>query len=120
MLLLNLEAREQPSAWWDVTGMRTCTEQYPGEKEITFPPYTCLESHGDARLERDSHGGEVIIFPLKVSPPLPFDGHAPHCMFLSRGCRAAAVAAAQLLRLLPCWCGWCLAAALLLPCCCCC
>jgi hypothetical protein len=40
--------------------------QYPGEKEITFPPYTCLESDGDARLERDAQGNEVIIFPLKV------------------------------------------------------
>ena len=40
--------------------------QYPGEKEITFPPYTCLEAHGDARLERDAKGNEVIIFPLKV------------------------------------------------------
>ena len=42
--------------------------QYPGEKEITFPPYTCLESDGEPRLERDVHGGEVVIFPLKVLP----------------------------------------------------
>ncbi len=40
--------------------------QYPREKEITFPPYTCLEAQGDARLERDAKGNEVIIFPLKV------------------------------------------------------
>ncbi len=57
---------------WDVSGVRAGVGQYPGEKEITFPPYTCLESDGDARLERDAHGGEVIIFPLKVFPPLPF------------------------------------------------
>jgi hypothetical protein len=44
-----------------------CARQYPGEKEITFPPYTCLESQGDARLER-SEQGEVVIFPLKVPP----------------------------------------------------
>ena len=54
---------------------RACVGQYPGEKEITFPPYTCLESDGDARLEREAKGGEVIIFPLKVAtppkPPLP-------------------------------------------------
>jgi hypothetical protein len=48
-----------------------CAGQYPGEKEITFPPFTCLESHGDARLERDSKGNEVIIFPLKVFFHLP-------------------------------------------------
>ena len=48
-----------------------CAGQYPGEKEITFPPFTCLESHGDARLERDAKGNEVVIFPLKVpgAPP---------------------------------------------------
>ena len=40
--------------------------QYPGEKEITFPPYTCLEADGDPRVER-SHRGEVVVFPLKVS-----------------------------------------------------
>ena len=48
-----------------------CARQYPGEKEITFPPFTCLESHGDARLERDAKGNEVVIFPLKVAPPPP-------------------------------------------------
>ena len=40
--------------------------QYPGEKEITFPPFTCLESHGDPRLEQTKEG-ELIIFPLKAS-----------------------------------------------------
>ena len=45
--------------------------QYPGEKEITFPPYTCLEAHDDARLERDNKGNEVVIFPLKVTTPPP-------------------------------------------------
>ena len=48
--------------------------QYPGEKEITFPPFTCLESDGDPRLERDAKGNEVVIFPLKVPaapPPHP-------------------------------------------------
>ena len=50
--------------------------QYPGEKEITFPPFTCLESDGDPRVER-SPAGEVVVFPLKVPlaslppPPLP-------------------------------------------------
>jgi hypothetical protein len=42
-----------------------CIGQYPGEKEITFPPFTCLESNGDPRLER-LKGGEVIFFPLQV------------------------------------------------------
>ena len=37
--------------------------QYPGEKEVTFPPYTCLESHGDPRVEQTEEG-ELIIFPL--------------------------------------------------------
>jgi hypothetical protein len=40
--------------------------QYPGEKEITFPPFTCLESDGDPRVERTEHG-EIVIFPLKVA-----------------------------------------------------
>ncbi len=53
-----------------VTRARARAGQYPGEKEITFPPYTCLEAHGDARLERDAKGNEVVIFPLKV-PPTP-------------------------------------------------
>ena len=39
--------------------------QYPGEKEITFPPFTCLEADGDPRVEFNSEG-EVIVFPLKV------------------------------------------------------
>ena len=43
--------------------------QYPGEKEVTFPPYTGLESHGDPRVEQTEEG-ELIIFPLKA-PPLP-------------------------------------------------
>ncbi len=43
--------------------------QYPGEKEITFPPFTCLESHGDPRVEQTKEG-ELIIFPLKEPPPL--------------------------------------------------
>jgi hypothetical protein len=42
--------------------------QYPGEKEITFPPFTCLESDGDPRVMRDAKGNEVVIFPLKVLP----------------------------------------------------
>ena len=40
--------------------------QYPGEKEITFPPFTGLEADGDPRVERTEGGGEVVIFPLKV------------------------------------------------------
>ncbi len=44
------------------------SRQYPGEKEVTFPPYTCLESHGDPRVEQTTEG-ELIIFPLKVPPP---------------------------------------------------
>ena len=43
-----------------------CVWQYPGEKEITFPPFMCLESHGAPWLERDAKGNEVVIFPLKV------------------------------------------------------
>ena len=42
--------------------------QYPGEKEITFPPYTCLESDGEPRVERSAEG-EIVVFPLKVSSP---------------------------------------------------
>ncbi len=46
--------------------------QYPGEKEITLPPFTCLESHGAPRLEQTKEG-ELIIFPLKVNPrTLPY------------------------------------------------
>jgi hypothetical protein len=41
--------------------------QYPGEKEVTFPPFTCLEADGDPRVERGPHG-EMVIFPLKVGP----------------------------------------------------
>ncbi len=49
--------------------------QYPGEKEITFPPFTCLEADGDPRVERNQ-AGEIVVFPLKVSwqPSVP---HAP-------------------------------------------
>ena len=35
---------------------------------MTFPPFTCLEADGEARLER-TKDGEVVIFPLKVSWP---------------------------------------------------
>ncbi len=43
--------------------------EFPGEKEITFPPFTCLESDGDPRVERNARG-EVVFFPLKVLRPL--------------------------------------------------
>ena len=39
--------------------------QYPGEKEITFPPFTCLEADDGPRVEHYNQG-EVVIFPLKV------------------------------------------------------
>ena len=42
--------------------------QYPGEKEITFPPFTCLEADGDPRVERNQ-AGEIVVFPLKVTLP---------------------------------------------------
>ena len=45
--------------------MGTCA-QYPAEKEITFPPFTCLESDGDPRVERTEEG-ETVIFPLKAT-----------------------------------------------------
>ena len=35
---------------------------------MTFPPFTCLEVDGEARLER-TKDGEVVIFPLKVTWP---------------------------------------------------
>ncbi len=44
--------------------------QYPGEKEITFPPFTCLESDGDPYVEYTNEG-EVVVFPLKVPPTFP-------------------------------------------------
>jgi hypothetical protein len=46
--------------------------QYPGEKEITFPPFTCLEADGDPRFDQTEQG-EIVIFPLKVvvKQPLP-------------------------------------------------
>ena len=77
--------------------MLACAGQYPGEKEITFPPYTCLEAHGDARLERDAKGNEVIIFPLKVLPAVI--RRACISLFLSSGCPAA-VRLLRILRLL--------------------
>ena len=62
---------------WGMWGMGAL--QYPGEKEITFPPYTCLETHGDARVERDAKGNEVVIFPLKVrQTPVPKHPSPPH------------------------------------------
>jgi hypothetical protein len=45
--------------------------QYPGEKEITFPPFTGLEADGDPRVERTEGGGEVVVFPLKVARLFP-------------------------------------------------
>jgi hypothetical protein len=51
--------------------------QYPGEKEITFPPFTCLEADGDPRVEHFGQG-EVVIFPLKVLTPIPSQGNFPH------------------------------------------
>jgi hypothetical protein len=47
--------------------------QYPGEKEVTFPPYTCLETDGEPRVEHTDRG-EVVVFPLKVR--LPSHAHA--------------------------------------------
>jgi hypothetical protein len=41
--------------------------QYSGEKEVIFPPFTCLEADGDPRIERGPQG-EVVIFPLTVGP----------------------------------------------------
>ncbi len=54
--------------------MRVWDAQYPGEKEITLSPFTCLESHGDPRLEQTPNG-ELIIFPLK-EPPTPLQPSA--------------------------------------------
>ena len=48
------------------SGARPRPAQYPGEAEVTFPPFTCLEADGEARLER-TKDGEVVIFPLKVT-----------------------------------------------------
>ncbi len=50
--------------------------QYPGEKEITFPPYTCLETDGDPRVEQTEEG-EIIIFPLKAIRPPPLSIRLP-------------------------------------------
>jgi hypothetical protein len=52
--------------------------QYPGEKEITFPPYTCLEADGDPRVQRTKEG-EIIYFPLKVAPPTHPRSQYPSC-----------------------------------------
>ncbi len=56
--------------------------QYPGEKEITFPPFTCLETDGDPRVERGgaTDDSEIIIFPLKVvhlPSPRPAQSQCP-------------------------------------------
>ncbi len=57
-------------------GVGVLGAQYPGEKEITFPPFTCLEADGEPRLELTDEG-EVVVFPLKVpNPPNPLMG--PH------------------------------------------
>ena len=45
--------------------LHSLPSQYPGEAELTFPPFTCLEANGEPRLERTSDG-EVVVFPLKV------------------------------------------------------
>ena len=50
--------------------------QYPGEAEVTFPPFTCLEADGEPRLER-TKDGEVVIFPLKVTFPAVALLHCP-------------------------------------------
>ncbi len=50
--------------------MTDCGAQYPGEKEITLPPFTCLEADGDPRVEYYGEG-EVVIFPLKVLALIP-------------------------------------------------
>jgi hypothetical protein len=62
--------------------------QYPGEKEITFPPYTCLEADGDPRVEWTKEG-EIVVFPLKVSdvpisPPHPVITRLTHFRWKSR------------------------------------
>jgi hypothetical protein len=55
--------------------------QYPGEKEVTFPPFTCLESDGDPRLALIEGGGEIVVFSLKV---LPTQLLRRFCHFVSR------------------------------------
>ena len=45
--------------------LRRGGRQYPGEKESTFPPFTCLEADGEPRVLRTPRG-EVVVFPLKV------------------------------------------------------
>ncbi len=55
--LLHVHSIDAWDCWW--------VGQYPGEKEITFSPFTCLEADGVPRVERNAKG-EVVIFPLKV------------------------------------------------------
>ena len=59
-----------------LSGCLAACVQYPAEKEITFPPFTCLESDGDPRLERTTEG-ETVLFPLKVSVLPPPHTHTP-------------------------------------------
>jgi hypothetical protein len=51
--------------------------QYPWEKEITFPPFTCLEADGEPSVER-SPAGEIVVFPLKVTLHPPYPSPTPH------------------------------------------
>ena len=53
-----------------------CRGQYAGEKEITFPPFTCLEADGDPRVEH-TEDGEIVVFPLKVQPAFSYIPFAP-------------------------------------------
>ena len=66
--------RAGPDPDSDVPG--TGAGQYPGEKEVTFPPFTCLETDGEPRVERSAQG-EVVIFPLKVQAPAGRAAPAP-------------------------------------------
>ena len=65
MIFLTPHMRNPPSRP-TAAGARPRPGQYPGEAEVTFPPFTCLEADGEARLER-TKDGEVVIFPLKVT-----------------------------------------------------
>ena len=67
MIFLTPHMRNPPSRP-TAAGARPRPGQYPGEAEVTFPPFTCLEADGEARLER-TKDGEVVIFPLKVTWP---------------------------------------------------
>ncbi len=67
--------------------------QYPGEKEITFPPFTCLEVDGDPRVEWTKEG-EVVVFPLKVASNNTSPAKCPSLQrpeFFSQSCRAVTV-----------------------------